>query len=190
MAVSQFNTTGGLMLDGVVFLNGTVDLNGVANALILDANGDTHISSPTDNQIDISVGGADDFTFTANTLNILSGSFIAGPSSTFVPLVPIASEQALSGAGAANVTAYHTKWTTTGTNAGTLADGVVKGQLKRITMIVDAGDGTLTPANLVGGTTITFADAGDYVILCFNGTAWQPIESGNTVDGVSAPVIA
>jgi hypothetical protein len=190
MAVTQVTATSGFMIDGVMMLNSTIDVNGAANSVILDADGDTHISSPTDDQIDISIAGADDFTITANSLNTLTGSCLAGPSSTFVPFIPIAAEQALSGAGAINVTTYHTKWTTTGVNAGTLADGVVKGQLKKITMVVDAGDGTLTPANLSGGTTITFADPGDYVVLCFDGTDWVMIESGNAADGVSTPAFA
>lgn len=53
-----------------------VDLNGEADALVLDADGNTSISAPTDNQIDIEVNGADDFTITANTLTALSGSTI------------------------------------------------------------------------------------------------------------------
>lgn len=190
MSVSQFNASSGLLLDGVNILNGTVDLNGTANALILDADGDTHISAPNDDQIDIAVSGADDFTITADTINVLTGSKIAGPSSTFVPFIPIASQQNLTGAGAVNVTTYYTAWTTTGVNAATLADGVVKGQLKKIQMVVDAGDGTLTPTNLSGGTTITFADAGDYAILCFDGTDWVLLESGNSSDGVTAPAFA
>jgi len=55
----------------------TLDLNGTADGLILDANGNTTISSPTDDQIDIEIAGADDFTFTANTFTALSGSTIA-----------------------------------------------------------------------------------------------------------------
>lgn len=190
MAVTQFTSTTGLLLDGVTIINGVVDINGTANGIVLDADGDTHISSPTDDQIDIGIGGADDFTITADSFNILSGSTIAGPGSTFVPLIPLAVAQALSGAGAINITTFLTKWTSTGANAGSLADGAVKGQLKKILMVVDAGDATLTPTNLLGGTTITFADAGDFVILAWNGTAWAMIESGNTVDGVSAPVLA
>lgn len=54
-----------------------VDLNGEADALILDADQDTSISSPTDDQIDIEIAGADDFRITANTLTALSGSTIA-----------------------------------------------------------------------------------------------------------------
>jgi len=190
MASSIFTTTTGILLDGVNLYAGTVDLNGTANALILDANGDTHISAPTDNQIDIAVGGSDDFTITANSFNILTGSTIAGPSSTFVPLIPIATQQALSGGGAINITSFYTAWTTTAADAGTLIDGAVKGQLKKIQLIVDGGDGTLTPSNLSGGSTITFADAGDYVILAWNGTAWVAVELGNDADGATGPVLA
>eukprot|EP00913_Durusdinium_trenchii_P035346 g33076.t1 len=106
------------------------------------------------------------------------------------PYVPSAAQQALSGAGAVNVTSYYTAWTTTGTDAGTLADGLRAGQLKKIQLIVDGGDGTLTPANLSGGTTITFADAGDYAILRWDGTNWVAIELGNGADGATAPVLA
>ena len=48
------------------------DLNG--EELILDVDGDTRIQSDTDDQIDIKLAGADDFRFTANTFNVLSGS--------------------------------------------------------------------------------------------------------------------
>lgn len=54
-----------------------VDLNGEADALVLDADTDTSISAPTNNQIDIEIGGADDFRITADTLTALSGSTIA-----------------------------------------------------------------------------------------------------------------
>lgn len=104
--------------------------------------------------------------------------------------IPAATAQSLSGAGAINVTSYLTKWTTTGVNAGTLANGVRVGQLKKIQLIVDGGDGTLTPVSLSGGTTITFADAGDLVLLLWDGTAWVVLEASNDADGATAPVIA
>ena len=44
------------------------------NELILDADGDTSITSDTDDQIDIKIAGADDFTFVANQFKTLSGS--------------------------------------------------------------------------------------------------------------------
>ena len=48
------------------------DLNG--NELILDADGETSITADTDDQIDVKISGADDFKFTANNFNVLSGS--------------------------------------------------------------------------------------------------------------------
>ena len=53
---------------------GAYDLNG--NTLTLDADGDTDITSDTDDQIDIRIAGADDFQFTANTFTIAAGSTI------------------------------------------------------------------------------------------------------------------
>ena len=85
---------------------------------------------------------------------------------------------------------YYTALTTTGAAAVTLADGARLGQLKKISMIVDAGDATLTPANLNGGTTIVFADVGDTALLRWDGTGWTAIELSNDADGVTAPVLA
>ena len=48
------------------------DLNGTE--LILDTDGDTSIHADTDDQIDIKIAGADDFKFSANAMNVLSGS--------------------------------------------------------------------------------------------------------------------
>lgn len=191
MGVSQFTiASGGITLEGVNIDEGVIDLNGVANSLILDADGDTSISSPLDDQIDFELGGADDFSMTANSFNVLAGSVIAGPSSTFYWCAPIAVQQALSGAGAINITSSFTAWTSTGTNAGTLIDGVVKGQYKKIQMIVDAGVATLTPTNLSGGTKITFSDVGDTAELVFNGTNWVAVALYNITDGTSAPVLS
>ena len=106
-------------------------------------------------------------------------------------VIPSAAQQALSGAGAVNITSYYTAVTNTGADALTLADGTQAGQLKKIQMIVDPGtDSTLTPVTLTGGTTITFADAGDYAILQWDGASWIPIELGNDADGATAPVLA
>ena len=78
----------------------TVDLNG--NELILDADGDTSITADTDDQIDIKIAGADDFKFTANGFNVLSGSTLTidsgatitnnGTASGFGALVKLAGE--------------------------------------------------------------------------------------------------
>ena len=72
-------TTGasGVTIDGLLIKDTTIDVNGTADAIILDADGDTTISAPTGNQIDIEIAGADDFTFTANTFTAASGSTVA-----------------------------------------------------------------------------------------------------------------
>ena len=105
--------------------------------------------------------------------------------------IPAVASQALSGAGAINVTSYLTRWTTTGAaQAATLANGTRVNQLKKIQMVADGGDGIVTPTSLSGGTTITFADAGDVAVLLWNGTAWVVIELTNDADGATAPVLA
>ena len=69
-----------------------------------------------------------------------------------------------SGAGAVPITSAAVRLTTTAANALTLANGA-DGQLLTIVMVVDGGDGTLTPTTKTGYTTITFNDVGDAVTL-------------------------
>lgn len=111
-------------------------------------------------------------TVLGSTLSVTGvATFLGGTSSTGTSTVGtiVGSTQALSGAGAVNVTTLTTKLTTTGANALTLADGV-DGQVKIIVMVVDGGDGTLTPTTKTGFSTITFNDAGDGVTLVFTTT--------------------
>ena len=86
--------------------------------------------------------------------------------------------QSLSGAGAVDIVNLVTEVTTTGADALTLADGSA-GQVKIITMVVDGGDGTLTPTTLAGGTTITFNDVGDGVVLVYGETAGWVVVGNN-----------
>ena len=117
--------------------------------------------------------------------------FVSVTSNAIVGVHIAAAPQALSGAGAITITEYKTDWTTTGADAATLADGAEVGQLKLVQLIVDGGsDGTLTPSNLSGGTTITFADAGDSALLQWNGSDWVAIDLFNRADGATAPVLA
>lgn len=90
----------------------------------------------------------------------------------------IGSTQALSGAGAVNVTTLTTKVTSTGANALTLADGT-DGQVKIIVMVVDGGDATLTPTTKTGFSTIVFNDAGDGVVLVFTTTTGWIVAGNN-----------
>lgn len=89
---------------------------------------------------------------------------------------------ALSGPGAIAVTNRSADITTTGADAMTLADGAV-GQLLNVTLVVDGGNMILTPANALGYTTITFADAGDSVQLEFKSGGWALIGQGGLGTG-------
>jgi len=104
------------------------------------------------------------------------GSARATPNTLLSGDKTVATVQALSGAGAISLNTLHTALTTTGAQAQTLANGV-NGQIKTISMVVDGGDGTLTPATLAGGTTITFGDVGDSVMLIYNTTGGWSIVS-------------
>jgi hypothetical protein len=64
--------TSAKIANATLVLPNKLDMNG--NELILDADADTSITSDTDDQIDIRIAGADDFRFTANNMNVLSGS--------------------------------------------------------------------------------------------------------------------
>jgi O-acetylhomoserine/O-acetylserine sulfhydrylase-like pyridoxal-dependent enzyme len=88
------------------------------------------------------------------------------------------SVHSLAGPGAVNLTDLITEVSTTGADALTLADGSA-GQVKIITMVADGGDGTLTPATLAGGTTITFNDVGDGVVLVYGTTAGWVVVGNN-----------
>ena len=128
-------------------------------------------------------------TVTASNGITASGGGITHESS-IVPCIPDVTFQDLSGAGAANVTAFHTRWTTTGAQAGTLAAGTEYGQRKRITLVVDGGNGTLTIADPVSAAlnVVTFADAGDWIELIWNGTAWRVYAMQGATD--AGPAIA
>lgn len=80
--------------------------------------------------------------------------------------------QALSGAGAVNLTDGLTSLTTTGASqALTLANGTV-GQCKTISHVVDGGSAVLTPTTAIGFTTVTFTNVGDSVSLVYTSAGW------------------
>ena len=85
--------------------------------------------------------------------------------------------QTLTGAGAINSTTSVTLLVTTGTDALTIADGTMAGQLKYIVMKTDGGVGTLTGSNLIG-TNIIFNDAGEGHILIWTDSKWYSLSSG------------
>ena len=89
--------------------------------------------------------------------------------------------QALSGAGAADLTNLITELTTAaGAAAVTLADGSTSGQVKIINHIVDGGGtATVTPTTFANGTTIAFDAVGESVTLVWNSTVGWVASSVN-----------
>lgn len=137
-------------------------------------------------ELDIESGGAFKLAGTQVTASAAEINALDTGGLLVVGLVPTAVQQALSGAGAVNLTAFYTAVTNTGADALTLADSTLVGQLKKVKMVVDPGtDSTLT---FNTNATIVFADVGDYAVLMWNGSDWIPIELGNDADGATAPV--
>ncbi len=101
------------------------------------------------------------------TKNATTGAFTT--SATYDATI-IGGVQGLTGAGAVDLTNLITELTTTGADALTLADGTTSGQVKIINMIVDGGDGTLTPTTFANGTTITFDAVAESATLVWNST--------------------
>jgi len=81
----NLTVTGATTVGGLLTASAKIDLNGTE--LILDADADTSITADTDDQIDIRIAGADDFTFTANLFTAVSGSIIAAQALTATTLV-------------------------------------------------------------------------------------------------------
>ena len=112
------------------------------------------------------IGNTETLTNKTLTSPTINGAALGGALTGAV----IGGVQALSGAGAANNTSLTTQLTTTGSNqAITLANGT-NAHKKIVTMVVDGGDAILTPSTFANGTSITFNDVGDTVLLVYNTT--------------------
>ena len=66
---------------------------------------------------------------------------------------------------------------TAGSNATTLADGTVIGQIKIIIHDTDGGSSEMTPADPVGYVDLDFVTVGDTATLMWNGTHWYALAS-------------
>ena len=90
--------------------------------------------------------------------------------------------QNLTGSGSTeviNLTDTVTLLTTTGAQNFSLADGT-EGQIKIISMKVDGGNATVTPATFVNGTNITFDSVNDTITLLYQSTGWIVLAQLNT----------
>jgi len=141
-------------------------------------------------------GNLDGIGTLATTGNItVASSATAGfkKGAMLIPCIPDAAQQAITGAGACNVTSFYTAITTDSADAMTLAAGTELGQLKKIqAIVVSSGTATLTIADPKSASldVITLETLGDFCVLIWAGTAWRVLELGNDNDGTSAPGIA
>ena len=110
---------------------------------------------------------------------LLQDGGVSNPAGTiFAGFFPLGAPQALAGPGAANITAYQTQFTSTGTgDAITLADATQIGQMKRIDYVAEAAGADTGVITLSGYTSITLNAIGDYVVVIFDGTDYFITES-------------
>ena len=78
---------------------------------------------------------------------------------------------------AISITTALTLLQTAGTNATTLADGTVVGQLKIIVHDTDGGATEMTPADPLGYIDLDFVELGDSAMLMWIGTKWAALSS-------------
>lgn len=112
---------------------------------------------------------------------------ITNTDSESVPVLLDAVQQAINANGALSLTTYNTAITSVASTgvSFTLADATVVGQKKRIQLVVDGADATVT---FNTNATIVFADIGDVAELMWNGVDWIPVALYNMADGTTAPV--
>lgn len=115
---------------------------------------------------------------TSTGLNTIGGDLLMASGK----VVGFGAPQALSGAGAVNVTTLATLFTSTGVgDALTLADGTRAGQIKFVMHVVDGGSGVLTPTTATNFTNVTFTNVYDWVALIWTGATWQPLAYSGAV---------
>ena len=107
---------------------------------------------------------------------------IAHSAGFLVPCYSTGVHQAITGPGAAVLTASYTRWTTTGADAGTLAapgTAVPPGFIKTITLISDGGDLTLTVTGLAAANDVwVFSELGQALsLMAINATTWVVIDT-------------
>lgn len=68
---------------------------------------------------------------------------------------------------------------TAGSNATTLADGTVVGQIKIIVHDTDGGSSVCTPADPMGYADLNFAAVGDTATLLWSGSKWAVLATHN-----------
>lgn len=163
-----------LAITGAVTHSSTLTQTGIAtfNAAPVFAAGATASGA-----VDFDLSGSTAALKTPSGLTTITGDLLM----TAAKVVGFGAPQALSGAGAVNVTTLVTLVTSTGAgDALTMADGTRAGQLKFVSMVVDGGSSVLTPTTKTNFTTLTLTAAYDWGLMQWSGTAWRPVAFGGT----------
>lgn len=163
-----------LAVTGAVTHSSTLTQTGIAtfNAAPVFAAGATASGA-----VDFDLSGSTAALKTPSGLTTITGDLLM----TAAKVVGFGAPQALSGAGAVNVTTLVTLVTSTGAgDALTMADGTRAGQLKFVSMVVDGGSAVLTPTTKTNFTTLTLTAAYDWGLMQWSGTAWRPVAFGGT----------
>ena len=180
---------------GDLFVTGDTSMTGTLTATDITANSLTTnvISSNGSNaELSLQASGTGDVLISALRVN---GTTLDSADSTKITIAEnvdvtgvltasgtIHGVQNLSGSGSTeviNLTDTVTCLTTTGAQNFSLADGT-EGQIKIISMKVDGGNATVTPATFVNGTNITFDSVNDTITLLYQSTGWIVLAQQNT----------
>ena len=78
---------------------------------------------------------------------------------------------------------------TAGSNATTIADGTVQGQIKIVIHDTDGGASVCTPAAPLGYADLNFVDDGDTAMLMWTGTSWAIIGFADVGADIPADLI-
>ena len=180
---------------GDLFVTGDTSMTGTLTATDITANSLTTnvISSNGSNaELSLQASGTGDVLISALRVN---GTTLDSADSTKITIAEnvdvtgvltasgtIHGVQNLTGSGSTeviNLTDTVTCLTTTGAQNFSLADGT-EGQIKIISMKVDGGNATVTPATFVNGTNITFDSVNDTITLLYQSTGWIVLAQQNT----------
>ena len=180
---------------GNLFVTGDTTMTGDLTVTDITANSlTTNVISSNGSNADISIqpSGTGDVLLSAVRVN---GTTLDSSDSTKITIAEdvdvtgvltasgtIHGVQNLTGSGSTeviNLTDTVTLLTTTGAQNFSLANGT-EGQIKIISMKVDGGNATVTPATFVNGTSITFDSVNDTMTLLYQSTGWVVLAQQNT----------
>ena len=189
--INEGTTGDGITIEGVLLIDNSVDFPTVGTEIPA-----VGVYKSASNVLTLTTAGSDRVSIDAQgDINIAGGRGIdSNVANVKVPFIAALAQNDIA-AGTGGAIAVTNYLTTINTDAGgdafTLAAGAVIGQLKKILLVVDGGgDAVVTAAFPAATTTLTFNDAGEFALLMWDGTDWQPLQLGSEGTFTDAPVIS